>query len=90
MPRAQTAKISPRTPSRKLAQVFKGGCCECITHHQGDTFFHDAEHCGTKEKPWEMTAGKNQMNPPCAWGTKFLILYAKDSAGAPDSATMER
>lgn len=35
-----------------VGSVFAGGCCECATNHAGDTFYHDAEHLGTKEQPW--------------------------------------
>lgn len=73
-----------------VGSVFSGGCCEFMTHHKGDTFYYDAEHLGTKEKPFEMLAGKNQMNPPCAWGKKFLILYESPVAGAPETTAMER
>lgn len=44
--------------------VFKGGCCLAMSNHEGDTFHFDHEHRGTKEKPMEMVAGRNQMNPP--------------------------
>jgi len=72
-----------------VGSAFAGGCCECMTHHKGDTFYYDAEHLGTKEKPFEMTAGVNQMNPPCAWNKKFLVFY-ESATGAPETTGMER
>jgi len=69
--------------------VFPYSCCTSCTQHPGDFFYFDTEHNGSAEKPMEMTAGENPMNPPCFWGKKIgLFKFAK--GGAPDVAAMSR
>ena len=64
------------------SSVFKGGCCESMTNHNGDWFVYDEDHDGSFEKPMLMTAGKNPMNPPCFAGMQLLKFYeVKDRKG---------
>ena len=77
--------------------VFEGGCCVMCTNHNGDTFTFNPETAnGTADKPMEMKAGMNPMNPPCFIGKKVLrfrmVADRKGSpvGGAPDAAEMRR
>ena len=75
--------------------VFACQACETCTNHAGDTFVIDAEHDGTFEKPLEMHAGMNPVNPPCIAGKKALKFYMVSDrkgtrGGAPETAAMER
>lgn len=64
----------------------------------GDKFVFDAEHDASRDKPVEIIAGMNPVNPPCFIGQKVLHFYEvndrKASAipvGAPPSdANMAR
>lgn len=87
----------PADPTKWNAtgSVFACQTCEMCTNHAGDTFVFDENHTGTKEKPLEMVAGMNPMNPPCLAGKKVLKFYIvtdrKGTAGgAPDAVAMER
>ena len=74
-----------------VGSAFACQTCEMCTNHNGDTFYYDADHDGTAEKPMIMAPGKNPMSPPCFAGIPVMKFYeVADRKGTPISSTMER
>lgn len=66
--------------------VFAGGCCAGMMNNKGDVIEFKDGH-------WEYFAGPSMANPPCLQNTtvaEVKPVSGYPSAGAPDSAKMQR